>query len=394
MHFYKNIYYLYAAIFFRKLIFAYAIERLFALERGMTVQLVVYAEIIYAITIILLGVPAGIFADKFGRKHLIILGLVFTVFEFGVLIFAHNFWFFALSALVAGLGGSFKNTTWNAMLYDSLLACGKQADFEKTLGRMRAVGFIAALVSGLLGGFLAQQFGFTFNYWLSTGSAFMALLFTLKLSEPPKHAQHHVEDKASIREIISAAYTFFKSHPDVFRMLVHVALIASVVNYMDEFWQVYLNDIAFPLVLFGVVSAGLTLIQMPGALLASKLLNRFSHQTLIIAASIIVTVGILWAAFAQHATGILGMAAVCFAIALIEPVAAGYLHHRADPAARATIESVENMIHFVFIIALGLVFGYLSTQYSIFTGFWVLGFVAAFGCLVYVVIKRSKNICY
>jgi len=387
MSFEKNIRYLYVAMFFRKLMFAYAIERLFALERGMTVQLLVYTEIIYALTIVILGVLSGILADKFGRKRLIVLGALFTCFEFGVLIFAQGFWLFGISALIAGFGGAFKSGTWNALLYDSLLSCGKQGDFEKYLGRMRAIDFTSALIAGLAGAFLAEWFGFAFNYWLSTGSAIISLLVTLKLAEPSKYTQEN-ENKANIQEIISSAYAFFKKHPNVLQVLIHVALIASIVNYVDEFWQVYLNEIYFPIMLFGIVLAVLTLAQMPGALLAAKMLKRYSHKTLIIITSFLATAGILWAALVQHAIGIIGIAVVCFAVALIDPIAAGYLHHRADPTARATIESIEVMIHRVFTIGIGLIFGYFSTQFSIFAGFWMLGIVAAFASIIFSILRK------
>ena len=390
MNFDKNIRYLFVAMFFRKLVFVYAIERLFALERGMTVQMVVYTEIIYAVTIVLLGVPSGILADKFGRKRLIVLGALFAFFELGVLIFAQGFWLFGLSALIAGFGGAFKSGTWNALLYDSLLSCGKQDDFEKYLGRMRVVDYTATLIAGLSGAFLAQLFGFAFNYWLSTGSAVIAFLVSLKLCEPPKHEQD-AGSKAGTWEIISSAFAFFKRFPDVLQILIHVALIASVVVYVDEFWQVYLYDISFPVFLFGIVFATLTLIQMPGALLAAKMLKRYSHRALIIAASFIASAGILWAALAQHAMGIIGIAMVCFTAAFIEPIAAGYLHHRADSAARATIESAEAMIKRVFTIGVGLAFGYLSTRSSIFAGFWMLGLVAVFASMVFGLIKIAPK---
>jgi len=387
MAFEKNIRYLYVAMFFRKLIFAYVIERLFALERGMTVQLVVYTEIIYAITIIILGVISGILADKYGRKPLIVLGAIFTCFEFGVLIFAQGFWLFGLSAFVAGIGGSFKSGTWNALLYDSLLSCGKEGAFEKYLGRMQAIGFASALIAGLSGAFLAHWLGFTFNYWVSTGSGVISLLVTLRLSEPPKQVSENSPSPASIVEIVSSAYAFFKKHPNVLQMLIHVALIASIVNYVDEFWQVYLDDIYFPIMLFGVVSAVLTVTQMPGALLGAKSLKRFSHRPLIVAGSFLAAGGILWAAFVQHAVGIIGIAVVGFAVAFIEPIASGYLHHRAAPSSRATIESVEIMIARVFTIGIGLVFGYVSTRFSIFTGFWMLGVAAVLASLVFGVFR-------
>ena len=382
MRFYKNIRYLYIITFFHGLIFAYVIERLFALERGMTVQLVVYTEIIYAVVITLFVVPSGIMADRLGRKPLIVISALLICFEFAVLIPARGFWLFGLSALIAGFAGSFMGGTWNALIYDSLLSCGKQDSFEKIVGRMESVHLAAALIAGLSGAFMAQMFGFAFNYWLSVGSAIIALLFAIMLAEPPKSLQE-VDEKAGIREIVSSAYNFFKAHPDVLRVILHVVLIASVVNYVDEFWQVYLDDISFPLVLFGFVAAALTLVQIPGALLASKLLKRYSHQTLIIFTAFLTALGIIFAAVTQNVLGIVGIALMGFAYALMNPVAEGYLHRRADPTARATIESMESMMERIFVIGIGLLFGFLSTEFSIFIGFGFLGYFAVFVCVIF-----------
>ena len=386
MHFYKNIRYLYLMVFFHNLIFAYVIERLFALERGMTVQLVVYTEIIYALVITLFVVPAGIMADKFGRKPLIVMSTFLMCLEFAVLIPARGFWLFGLSALIAGFGGSFMGGTWNSLLYDSLLSCGKQDSFEKILGRMEAVNFVAAIIAGLSGAFLAQRFGFSFNYWLSVISVSIAFLLSLKLAEPPKSLKKE-EEKAGIREIISSAYAFFKTNPDVLRIVLNVVLIASVVNYVDEFWQIYLDDISFPLVLFGIVSLALTLVQIPGALLASKMLKYYSHQALIIFTSFLIALGIIWAAFMQSALGAFGIALMGFAYALMNPIAEGYLHRRADPNARATIESVESMMERILTIGVGFLFGFLSTRYSIFAGFWFLGSLAVFICVIFSMLR-------
>lgn len=75
----KNIRRLYAIRFFHNLIPAYVIERLFWEQRGMTIQMVVFTEIIYAITVVLLEVPSGIAADKWGRKRMMVLNAFFRL---------------------------------------------------------------------------------------------------------------------------------------------------------------------------------------------------------------------------------------------------------------------------------------------------------------------------
>jgi hypothetical protein len=59
---------LYAYTFFKNLVFAYVIERLFWEARSMSVQDVVIAEIIFVLAVFALEIPAGILADRVRRK--------------------------------------------------------------------------------------------------------------------------------------------------------------------------------------------------------------------------------------------------------------------------------------------------------------------------------------
>jgi MFS family permease len=94
----------YMMSFFHSLIPAYVIERLFWQQRGMNVQMVVYTEIIYALTVTVLEIPSGIFADKFGRKRMLVAYNALATIELILLLFAHSFWQFALAIFFAGIG--------------------------------------------------------------------------------------------------------------------------------------------------------------------------------------------------------------------------------------------------------------------------------------------------
>jgi MFS family permease len=106
MGYMPNVWKLFASRFFSNLIPAYVIERLYWEERGMTIQMVVYTEIIFAITIVLLEVPTGIIADKWGRKYMMILSALMGCCEFLILVFATEFWHFALVVFLAAIGSS------------------------------------------------------------------------------------------------------------------------------------------------------------------------------------------------------------------------------------------------------------------------------------------------
>jgi len=81
----------------------------------------------------------------------------------------------------------------NALLYDSLLAEGKQDDYEKLLGRISAFDFTGSIITALSGGVLANHFNYEFNYILSVISMGTAFVMTLLLEEPPKLKKQETE---------------------------------------------------------------------------------------------------------------------------------------------------------------------------------------------------------
>lgn len=119
----------------------------------MTVLMVVLCEIIYAVTIVIFEIPTGVVADKFGRKPLLVVGAVLSMFEFIILLFAHHFWTFALVVSLAGISSACTSGAWNALLYDSLAAVNMQRSFEKIVGRLNSLDLIGSLIAALSGEF-------------------------------------------------------------------------------------------------------------------------------------------------------------------------------------------------------------------------------------------------
>lgn len=97
----SNVWKLYSYWFFHNLILAYVIEVLYWQDRGMTVQMMVYAGTIYAVIVILLEIPTGVLADRWSRKNLLVVGAALSCAEFAILIFARSFWHFALAVALA-----------------------------------------------------------------------------------------------------------------------------------------------------------------------------------------------------------------------------------------------------------------------------------------------------
>ena len=69
---------------------------------------------------------------------------------------------------------------------------------------------------------------------------------------------------------------------------------------------------------------------------------------------------------------------------IVNPLVLGYLHSHTESHVRATVESFASVCLRVLSVGIGLLFGYVSTVYSIFAGFLLIAAV----CFVYLFIFR------
>ncbi|WP_309121853.1 MFS transporter [Paenibacillus sp.] len=368
----NNVWKLYGARFFQSLIPAYVIERLFWEQRGMTIEHVVYTEILYAVTIVLLEVPTGILADRFGRKKLVVLAAALGCAEFLILLYAQTFWHFAAVVVLAGIASAASSGSENALLYDSLRRHGRERQFEQKLGRLNGIDFGAAILAALSGGWLAGRFDLELNYWLSLIGAVAGLGFALSLAEPPVSAEEKGE-AIPIRRYVAEAWRFFRSRGDVRLVLVAAMVVGASFDYVDEFWQLYLDRFGVPLAWFGPFSAALLALQLPGSLLADSLRRRVPTRGLLAAIVAVFALGLGFVAAGPGLAGAAALLAVCFASGVVDPLATGYLHHRIDGTMRATIDSFQSLAGNGVAMVVGLGFGWCSARWDVFGGY---GFIA------------------
>ncbi|MCL2494607.1 MAG: MFS transporter [Oscillospiraceae bacterium] len=376
---------------FQALIPAYVIERLFWQARGVGVQGVVWCEIIYAVTVTLLEIPSGILADRFGRKRMLLLGCLLDAAEMVILLFARSFWAFGLAVFLAGVGRALSSGSGSALLYDSLLAAGKQDGFERTLGRLRAIDMAGSMAAALSGGLLANRLGFEFNYLISACAMGLAFLAALTLREPPMITKPESGLTGNL-QYAKQALALFRAAPLLLLYCLTGTLLGACLIYLDEFWQLLLEGVGVPVALFGLVGAGLSLCRIPANLFAYRLKERHSYRAILLAILAVSAAGYLAVYLARkNALCLVPMAAMYLAAGAADPLVEGYLHHRAESQIRATTESIASLALRVLSIPLGLVFGWVSTRFSIFAGYLPLAMVCSVWVMVFLVWHRVKT---
>ncbi|WP_409300608.1 MFS transporter [Peribacillus sp. SCS-155] len=383
----KNIWKLYAVRFFYNLIPAYVIERLFWEQRGMTIQMVVYVEIVFAITVVLLEVPTGIIADKWGRKKMIVLGALLECLMFLILVFATEFWHFTVAILLSGIAASSTSGSENALLYDSLLKIGKEQQFERYLGRLNVFDFIAAVIAALCGSFFAGLYGFELNYWISFVSMMVCIFFSFTLIEPNVITKS--DESMEIKVYIRASVDFFRKNPGVSIVVSAGMITGAAVSFMDEFWQLYLNRLEIPVVYFGVYSALIMILRLPGNILAYVIKSRFRCRAVLSYVIAVFAAGFLYVSMTKGYTGLVAICLICLFSGIIEPIITGYLHHRINTSMRATIDSFLSLGLNLTVITTGLGFGYFSSIYDVFGGYSFVALICGAFLVYFLIVSKE-----
>jgi MFS family permease len=384
-----NVYLMYGYWFFHNLIFAYVIERLYWASRGMTNQQVVYTEIVYATVVIILEVPTGSLADRWSKKIMMLMSAILSLAEFAMLIYAHNFWHFALAVSFAGIGRALSSGTSNALIYESLKRTNQQDSFEKAIGRVNFFDYFAAMLAAVIGSYIAYNNGNLTTYYLSLISVGISVVLTLFILDPEASASD--ERNESYYACMKEAYTFLRSKVDIRFVLLFGIITAAVITYLDEFWQIYLNSIKIPVYLFGFVSVARSLASSIAGLYAYKIKERFSYNQVFAVLLCIIAAAITATSFINTYAGLIPLILAFLAYGFVEPLTMGYLHHRTESNIRATVESFQSLVLRGFTIIVGLVFGYYSTHFSIFIGFRVLGIMLIMYMVYFAFSKNRKS---
>lgn len=375
----KNIYAFYLYTFFSGAIFAYVIERLFWAERGMTIQDVVLIEIIYSLVVVVLELPTGMIADRFSRKTWIVLDAFAGFIEFLMLIFAKEFWHFAVAITISAIGHAFQSGAFNALLFDSLKVDGQEEQFEKIKGRISALDYLAVGICSLIGGFVATYQLLVSTYWMSLVSVAIAFLISLSIKEVRVGEQKkEAWDLKDWKEI----FGYILHHRTILMMVVVGAVTGSVITYLDEFWQLYLHAIDLPVWFFGIMIVLTVSAAALGEVIAYWFKDKFGVSHTLTQMIILTVIGFTLLSLFPSVIMVVVILTVYFASAVVEPLIYGYLHHHAKPEYRATIESVYSLLLKGAVALIGLPFGYISTHYNIFYGF---GYLASVACILLVI---------
>ena len=143
--------------FFANLYFYNQIGTLYQQSRGLSLFEVSSITSIIIFTVFIGEVPAGVVADRIGRKWSVVIAMAMQALGEWMYLFAKNYYEFVIIAIFAGLGFAFLSGANEALIYDTLSENDKEKKMKKAMGLIGSSYQLAFFIAPLAGGILVTQ---------------------------------------------------------------------------------------------------------------------------------------------------------------------------------------------------------------------------------------------
>ena len=378
--------------------FYYPVMAVLFLDLGLTATQYTLLNVAWAAASLLSDVPAGVLADRIGRKPLLVAAGCCMVAEMALLCAAPRnggtvlFLFCIANRILSGLAEGLASGADEAIVYDSLAERGRTGEWQhvlEQLTRWQSIGFVVAMLAGgavyapsFVNGALAclglhtsldQATTLRFPIYLTLASAIGVLLLALNFREPSRRLPHAIEDPEGHHAAsVTGAFAFvlqagrwLLGSPVALFVLTAGFLFESSVRLFLTFSSSYFRLIDIPEIAFGALGAvmgGLGFFVSPWArrMIVTGSIGR-SFRIM----GVVIFVGLCGLAWHPRHWGLLFAFPLGAAMTLIGFSVSTYLNALVDSHHRATVLSFKGLafnfayggVSLLFALALNMVPG-------------------------------------
>ena len=331
--------------------------------RGMSLTQVATMESVFWITVVLMEVPTGAVADRWGRRVSLCLGSCGFVIASVAFAFAEDYVGLTISYTIMAVAMTLHSGAGQALLFDTLRCLGRTHEYERHVGRAEALSFATLVAAMLLGGPLTALLGFVNTILLGAATMGGACVAALLLREPPRRESEFgaavgavgadeptaAGREGVVRNMLAGWLTIWR-RKTLLAIIAFATLMIVLFEVPDFFLQPFVraqgidprdavdSGLAYSALLIPPI-VGL----MIGSLLASAVVRRLGERRalpLLLAAGVGLFVPtVIWDSL--WVIGAIGLLAVLHG--MTRPIATGYINRRIRSEQRATVLSMYEL---------------------------------------------------
>ncbi len=354
--------------------------------------------ILYAIkevSIYILEIPTGVYADAFGRRRSMLMSMVSYIIAFFIFFSFSSFWLFAVAMILYALGDAYRTGTHKAMILEYLKIRNISHKKVEYYGATRSYSQLGSASNALLAGLVVFYTGNYRDIFIIT---ILPYIFNfINLATYPKMLDGEIRKSAEkigeqFKKTLADFRLMFKDKITL-KAVVNSSLFSASHEATKDYLQAVLQTFALslPILLFlsgdkrtavvvGIVYFFIYLMTAYASRNSYKIVNRVGNlgrainATLVLGALIIILAGVFY-----HINWLI-ISIVLFLLIYVlhnirRPMNVGYIADRIKSRVMASGLSVESQIKTFIAAGLSILMGYLADALGVGMALTLIGFI-------------------
>ncbi len=370
--------------------FYYPVLAVLFLDLGVSATEYTLLNFAWALAIVFTDLPAGVLADRIGRKPLVVAAAVFMVLEMILLGVAPLHGGIALllcclaNRILSGMAEGMASGADEALVFDSLAERDRSGEWPEVLAqvmRWQGVGLVIAMLVGgaiydpAFVGRLCSSIGWSHSFaqgttlrfpiYLNLITALLTLSVVLGLREPKVRTSHVAPEtrdaagpEATAWRLVINAGTWILKTPVALFVITAGFMIHSVVRLFLTFSSSYFRLIEIPEATFGVIGATMGGLGLAVSPLARRMVANNSVARNYGLLALTVLAGLIGVSFRWWYWGVIFIVPLAGAMMALGYIVSYYLNTIAGSSHRATVLSFQS-------VAFNLGYGFISLIFAL-----------------------------
>ncbi|MDP2900615.1 MAG: MFS transporter [Candidatus Bathyarchaeota archaeon] len=210
---------------------------IYAQSFGVSIFLAGMAITVYSVGRLVMDFPAGLLADKIGRRPLMIIGTALIALCAFLNATADSFLLFLFYRFIQGMGASMWMTSRTTLLADIL----KPEERGRVLGYFQSFQTIGQAAGPTIGGFVATWYGVQANFYFYAATGVVSLVLTYMFIKETESGKAHSGELAFPRDL---TLRLLKNRGFVFASIASATAFFIVSGIRQDILPIYAADVA------------------------------------------------------------------------------------------------------------------------------------------------------
>ena len=344
--------------FFDDFILIYPLYTVMFADSGLSPYKITSLLVAWSLTAFLLEVPAGALADKFPRRHVLIVGIVLRAIGYGFWFFQRTYVGFLIGFLLWGVKSALTSGTEEALVYDELNRVDNLSLYAKVTGKMQTLSMFAVVLASLGASTLAHR-GYGLILVLSvTAVSVSGIAIYLLPKAPIVMANEETKYLKYLKEGIAAVV----QKPKVLYIVMFMSVVAGLAS-VDEYFSLFFKEKGYTNTGIAFWTAVIFMFAAVGSFFAHKLEDKKLPLTSLL---VLWAILLFFAAIASKPLAPILLGFYFMFFAAVQVIFNAHLQKEVSDKIRATATSVGGLTsELLALVAFGIVgFGASVSDYS------------------------------